>query len=176
MAVLTIPAENRRLTDGVEIAAYLNQMEVGYACWGVRSLPEDATSADILAAYAPEIEELKAAGGYVTADVVDVKPDTPGLEAMLAKFNREHWHAEDEVRFVVAGRGLFHLHPETGPVVAVEVTPGDLLVVPQGTRHWFDLCGDRRIRAIRLFQEVSGWTPHYTESGVEKGYQPLCAV
>ncbi len=176
MAVLTIPAENRRLTDGAEIAAYLHRMEVGYACWGVRSLPEDATPADILAAYAPEIEELKAAGGYVTADVVDVKPDTPGLEEMLAKFNREHWHAEDEVRFVVAGRGLFHLHPETGPVVAVEVGPGDLLVVPQGTRHWFDLCGDRRIRAIRLFQEVSGWTPHYTESGVEKGYQPLCAV
>ncbi|HAN46029.1 MAG TPA: acireductone dioxygenase [Cyanobacteria bacterium UBA8156] len=175
MAVLTVPAENRRLTDSAAIERYLAQMEVGYACWGVRSLPEAATSEDILAAYGPEIDQLKAEGGYVTADVVDVKPDTPGLEGMLAKFNREHWHAEDEVRFVVAGRGLFHLHPETGPVVAVEVGPGDLLVVPQGTRHWFDLCGDRRIRAIRLFQEVSGWTPHYTESGAEQGYQPLCA-
>ncbi|MGQ9866474.1 MAG: 1,2-dihydroxy-3-keto-5-methylthiopentene dioxygenase [Pseudanabaenaceae cyanobacterium] len=176
MAVLTIPAENRRLTDAAEIASYLAQIGVDYACWGVRSLPEEATPADILAAYGPEVEQLKAQGGYVTADVVDVKPDTPGLAEMLAKFNREHWHAEDEVRFAVAGHGLFHLHPETGPVVAVEVGPGDLLVVPQGIRHWFDLCGDRRIRAIRLFREVSGWTPHYTESGAEKGYQPLCTV
>jgi len=30
---------------------------------------------------------------------------------------------------------------------------------------------DDRIRAIRLFQDKSGWTPHYTESGVDAGFQ-----
>jgi 1,2-dihydroxy-3-keto-5-methylthiopentene dioxygenase len=49
-----------------------------------------------------------------------------------------------------------------------------LIRVPRGTWHWFDLCGDRDIRAIRLFQDKSGWTPHYTESGADRGYQPLC--
>ena len=55
-----------------------------------------------------------------------------------------------------------------------EVAPGDLIRVPSGTWHWFDLCADRRIRAIRLFQDKSGWTPHYTESGVDSKFQPLC--
>src|SRR5213082_2220419 len=61
-----------------------------------------------------------------------------------------------------------------GPVVAIEVEAGDLMRVPRGTRHWFDLCGDRRIRAIRLFQDKSGWTPHYTGSGVDRNYEPVC--
>ena len=51
---------------------------------------------------------------------------------------------------------------------------GDLIRVPRGTHHWFDLCAEKRIRAIRLFQDPSGWTPHYTESGVDRGFQPLC--
>jgi hypothetical protein len=36
------------------------------------------------------------------------------------------------------------------------------------------LCDDRRIRAIRLFQDMSGWTPHYVEGGVHAAYEPLC--
>jgi 1,2-dihydroxy-3-keto-5-methylthiopentene dioxygenase len=128
----------------------------------------------ILRAYAREIDRLKAEGGYVTADVIDVKRETPGLDAMLAKFNQEHWHDEDEVRFIIQGHGLFHIRPRSGPVLAIEVEPGDLLRVPRGTWHWFDLCEDREIRAIRLFQDPSGWTPHYTASGIDRNFQPVC--
>ena len=103
-----------------------------------------------------------------------IGPDTPGLEAMLNKFNSEHWHDEDEVRFIVDGRGLFHIHPADRPVFAIEVEAGDLIRVPKGTHHWFDLCVDRRIRAIRLFQDPSGWTPHYTGSGADRQFQPVC--
>jgi 1,2-dihydroxy-3-keto-5-methylthiopentene dioxygenase len=105
---------------------------------------------------------------------VDVSAGTPGLADMLARFNREHWHNEDEVRFIVEGRGVFHIHREGRAIAAVEVEPGDMIRVPAGTWHWFDLCADRRIRAIRLFQDASGWTPNYTGSGVDQGYQPLC--
>ena len=114
--------------------------------------------------------------GYTAADVIDVKSDTPNLDVMLAKFSREHWHDEDEVRFIVRGRGLFHIHPREGdgPVIAIEVEAGDLIRVPRETWHWFDLCSDRQIRAIRLFQENVGWTPFYTESGVDQSFEPLC--
>ncbi len=177
MATVRIPAEKRTLSDQDEVTKYLATLGIEYERWLVAErVPANAPAEDVLAAYSAEIERLKAEGGYVTADVIDVTERTPGLEAMLAKFNTEHWHDEDEVRFIVRGRGLFHIHPRDGggPVIAIEVEAGDLLRVPRGTWHWFDLCADRNIRAIRLFQDKSGWTPHYTGSGTDKGYQPVC--
>jgi 1,2-dihydroxy-3-keto-5-methylthiopentene dioxygenase len=175
MAVLRIPDEQRSLSEQNEIRDYLAGIGIEYERWELASdVAVDASAEQVLSAYAPQIEELKRRGGYVTADVIDVKSDTPGLDTMLAKFNIEHRHDEDEVRYIVAGRGLFHIHPQAGPVVALEVEAGDLIRVPRGTLHWFDLCGDRRIRAIRLFQDTSGWTPHYTNSGVDRGYEPVC--
>jgi 1,2-dihydroxy-3-keto-5-methylthiopentene dioxygenase len=175
MAIVRIPEENRTLSDPHEIGRYLAAIGIDYERWEPEHpVPANAPPEEILVAYSREIERLKSFGGYVTADVIDVKPETPGLDAMLAKFNREHWHDEDEVRFIIKGRGLFHIHPRQGPVIAVEVEPGDLMRVPRGTWHWFDLCADREIRAIRLFQNSAGWTPHYTESGVDQAYQPVC--
>jgi 1,2-dihydroxy-3-keto-5-methylthiopentene dioxygenase len=175
MACVTIPQENRSLTDPDEITSYLATIDIEYEYWESDvNVDADATSEQILAAYAPQIEALKVRGGYVTADVINVNPQTVGLDAMLAKFNLEHTHDEDEVRFIVAGRGLFHIHRPGKPVVAIEVTAGDLIRVPRGTLHWFNLCSDRTIRTIRLFQEVSGWTPHYTGSGVDRRFEPVC--
>ena len=175
MATIKIPEEGRSITAADEVAAYLRGIGIDYERWEpARPVAEDASAAEVLAAYADQIERLKASGGYVTADLIDVRPETPGLEAMLARFSREHWHDEDEVRYIVRGRGLFHIHPPQGSVIALEVEAGDLIRVPRGTRHWFDLCSDRRIRAIRLFQDPSGWTPHYTESGVDARFEPLC--
>ena len=175
MAVLRIPDEKRSLNEETEIRDYLAGIGIEYERWELADeVAADASAEQVLSAYAPQIEQLKRRGGYVTADVIDVNPDTTGLDAMLAKFNIEHRHDEDEVRYIVAGRGLFHIHPQAGPVVALEVEAGDLIRVPRGTLHWFDLCGDRRIRAIRLFQDISGWTPQYTNSGVDRSYEPVC--
>lgn len=175
MALLRVPDENLTLSDPKSISEYLSRIGIQYEHWQpAHPLREDAAEAEILEAYSNEIERLKKQGGYVTADVIAVNPQTPNLDAMLAKFDREHWHDEDEVRFVIHGRGLFHIKPTEGPVVAIEVQAGDLISVPKGTRHWFHLCGEREIRCIRLFQDPSGWSPHYTESGADKGYEPLC--
>jgi 1,2-dihydroxy-3-keto-5-methylthiopentene dioxygenase len=174
MALLRIPEQDRTLTDGGEIAAYLAERGIDYERLDGAAVPADSSSEALLAAYAEKIDTLKARGGYVTADVIDVSEETPGLDAMLKRFSSEHWHDEDEVRLIAEGRGIFHIHPDEGPVFALEVEAGDLIRVPRGTHHWFDLCGDRRIRAIRLFQDKSGWTPHYTESGVDAQFQPVC--
>jgi 1,2-dihydroxy-3-keto-5-methylthiopentene dioxygenase len=175
MAILRIPDDNLVLTEEVRVKERLAAIGIGYETWQpAHALRDDSPPDEVLSAYADEIERLKRHGGYRTTDVIDVHPQTAGLDEMLARFNREHWHDEDEVRFILAGRGVFHIHPQGASVVAVEVGPGDLLRVPRGTHHWFDLCAERRIRAIRLFQDSSGWTPHYTESGTDQPYQPLC--
>lgn len=175
MAIVNVPKKNIRLTGSSQVGEYLSAINIDYERWeNIKEVSPDASEDKILEAYSEEIEKLKARGGYVTADVINVNPDTPGLEAMLDKFNKEHWHDEDEVRFIVKGHGLFHIAPAGGDVVSIEMEAGDLIRVPRGTLHWFNLCGDRTVRAIRLFQDVSGWTPNYTGSGIDTNYQPLC--
>jgi len=175
MATVRIPDEQRMLAEFDEVRDFLAGKQIDYERWETRAaLPSEPTADQILEAYSGDIDRLKETGGYTTADVIDIHSATPGLDAMLAKFNIEHWHDEDEVRYIIDGRGIFHIHPANGPVFAIEVGAGDLIRVPRGTLHWFDLCGERRIRAIRLFQDRSGWTPHYTKSGVDQGYDPVC--
>ena len=175
MAIVAIPDENRTLNEVQAIKQYLADIGIDYERWDTsRPLSADAPPEEVLKAYATEIDRLKSEGGYVTADVIDVNSQTPGLETMLAKFNREHWHDEDEIRFIIRGRGIFHIHTPDKPVVAIEVEAGDLIRVPRGTLHWFNLCESREIRAIRLFQDPAGWAPNYSESGVDANYQPVC--
>ena len=182
MAKVTVPQENRTIEQRDEVAEFLAAHKIAYSHWGLdRLVGDDATDSEILAAYSPEIDQLKLIGKFVTADVIGVTPDTPNLDVMLAKFSKEHTHAEDEVRFIVKGRGTFHIHTaETtsnsdGEVFAIEMEAGDWISVPAGTRHWFDLCTERTIRAIRLFKDTSGWTPNYVENSIlHETYAPVC--
>lgn len=175
MAIVTVPDKNMTLREVGEIKNYLAEIGIDYERWqSSYDVSPDASEDEILQAYSAEIENLKLKGGYVTADVINIVPTTPNLDLMLDKFKKEHWHDEDEVRFIVKGSGIFHIAPENGDVVSIEMLPGDLIRVPKGTHHWFNLCGDKTVRAIRLFQNASGWTPFYTESGTDENYQPLC--
>lgn len=176
MAVVTVPRQSRRIEGEAEVAAFLLPYGIRYERWPLEErCNPDASNEEILAAYAPEIEKLKAEGGFVTADVINVNPETPGLDAMIAKFNKEHTHSEDEVRFIVKGRGVFHINPkDQSEVFSIEMNAGDWISVPAGTQHWFDFCQERTIRAIRLFQDKSGWTPYYIQAGVHEAYTPVC--
>lgn len=175
MATVHIPDEDRTITEGEVVAAYLSNVGITYERWEAASpLPQSASSEEVLAAYEREVERLKRKGGYGAADVINVNAQTAGLASMLAKFKREHWHDEDEVRFIVDGRGIFHVRPQAGPIIGIEVEAGDLICVPAGTWHWFNLCSEMEIKAIRLFQKTEGWTPYYTESDVDLRYEPVC--
>ena len=175
MALVTVPDENRRIDNADEIREFLEPFGLWYENWDVEGrIGADATNEEILAEYQPEIQRLQEKGDFVTADVINVTADTPGLDEMLAKFSKEHTHSEDEVRFAVKGRGVFHIHPDKGPVFAIQMEQGDLINVPAGTKHWFNLCDDRTIRCIRLFEDPSGWAPHYVENGIDDKYSPVC--
>jgi 1,2-dihydroxy-3-keto-5-methylthiopentene dioxygenase len=177
MAILRFPKDDQMIEGDCEVRNALAELGIDYERWDLSRVDAEAPAEAVLAAYAEEIDVLKRRGGYRTVDVIDVHPETPGLEAMLARFDKEHTHSEDEVRFILAGRGVFFLRlPNQGKdkVISIEVHPGDLLRVPCGTTHWFTLCEDRRIRAIRWFQDTTGWTPHYTGTGIDQQYQPIC--
>jgi 1,2-dihydroxy-3-keto-5-methylthiopentene dioxygenase len=99
--------------------------------------------------------------GYVHRDEVALRPDTPNLDAICAKFVDEHLHTEDEVRFVLEGEGVFDIRSTEDRWMRVTVEPMDLIVVPKDRHHRFFLTEKRSIRCVRLFQDQSGWTPHY---------------
>lgn len=175
MAVLTIVEENHTLDNAEDVREYLAGIGIEYERWELLpAIDKNSSSEAILQAYAEQIERVKENGGYAKVDVINVNSSTPGLDAMLAKFSTEHWHDEEEVRFIVYGRGVYHVHPEGRPVARLEVEAGDMIRVPRGALHWFDLCTEREIKAIRFFQDPAGWTPYYTHSAVEKQYEPVC--
>ena len=175
MACIRIQGEKREIADLSEICEFLKLFGIWYEKWDVEGrVGFEATNEAILSSYAPEIQRLKEQCGFVTADVINVTPQTPGLDALLAKFDKEHTHSEDEIRFTVKGRGLFYINPKEGSVFAIQVESGDLINVPAGTRHWFHLCDDKTIRCIRLFQDTSGWTPRYVDNPIHENYTPVC--
>ncbi|WP_405496688.1 1,2-dihydroxy-3-keto-5-methylthiopentene dioxygenase [Streptomyces sp. NBC_00096] len=163
----------RRTSEPSEIAAALARLGVRYEQWPVRDdVAADAGSDAVLTAYRAEIDRLTAEEGFATVDVVALHPDDedPGFaekaKAARAKFLEEHTHDDDdEVRFFVAGSGIFYLHV-AGEVHAVLCEHGDLLGVPKGTTHWFDMGTRPAFTAIRFFHEEDGWIGTFTGSGV----------
>src|SRR5260370_41150180 len=120
VAVLRIPDEQGSIFEQGEVRDYLAGIGIEYERWeSPADLLNDASAEQTLRAYGPQIEELKRRGGYVTADGIDVNPDTPGLDAMLSRFNIEHRHGEGGGRYIIAGRGLFHIPPQQGPGGAI---------------------------------------------------------
>jgi len=98
---------------------------------------------------------------------VRLHPDATDAEweakakAAREKFLDEHTHDEDEIRFFVDGHGCFYLHLGD-EVHAVVCEAGDLMSVPTGTRHWFDMGHTPDFCAIRFFQEENGWVAGFT--------------
>lgn len=121
-----------------------------------------ASAAHLVDALTARVEPWKRAYGYVTQDLVQLHPGTPQLDELLARFDKPHTHADDEVRYIVDGEGLFGFFVEGESEVVVKVGPGDFLRVPAGVEHRFTLTGTRRIKALRLFTDPAGWAAQYT--------------
>lgn len=115
---------------------------------------------------------LLRAEGYTTVDTVSVSPDHPDRATMRAKFLSEHRHAEDEVRYFDAGAGLFTLR-EGGRVYAVLCESGDLISVPAGMRHWFDMGPRPDFTAIRFFRTPEGWVGDFTGDAIAERFPRL---
>ncbi|NIJ19030.1 1,2-dihydroxy-3-keto-5-methylthiopentene dioxygenase [Sphingomonas naasensis] len=151
--------------DPACIAGALAPLGVRFEQWPARPLPADADPAAVLDAFAPEVARLQAENGYRTVDVIRMTPDHPERAALRAKFLSEHRHSEDEVRFFVEGAGLFMLRDDAH-VHAVLCEAGDLISVPAGMRHWFDMGPHPRFTAIRLFIEPAGWVADFTGDAI----------
>lgn len=149
-----------------DMAGELARIDVRFTQWQAKSpvSPGDRPEA-ILDAYRDDIDRLIARHGFRSVDVVSIAPDHPQREQMRGKFLDEHYHKEDEVRFFVAGSGLFSLHVEN-KVYEVLCERGDLIAVPDGIKHWFDMGPQPYFVAIRFFTAPDGWVGHFTGTDI----------
>jgi 1,2-dihydroxy-3-keto-5-methylthiopentene dioxygenase len=173
MTVLQVMADDDRdqvrlRTSDIEvIATTLSAHGVRIERWQTRPLAEDSGENHVLKVYADEVRRVSEEGRYSLVDVVRLHPDAADAEwdtkakAAREKFLDEHTHDEDEIRFFVDGRGCFYLHLGD-EVHAVVCEAGDLMWIPPGTKHWFDMGHAPDFCAIRFFQEENGWVAGFT--------------
>ena len=163
-------AATAAFTDFEDIARALAAIGVRFERWQANQpIVPGASQDQVIAAYRQDIERLMHEQGYRTVDVVSLAPDHPDRAAMRAKFLNEHTHHEDEVRFFVAGAGQFTLHVDD-KVYEILCEAGDLIGVPDGIRHWFDMSEAPYFVAIRLFTNPDGWVGHFTGESIAERF------
>lgn len=153
-------------TDYAVISGLLQAQGVRFERWEAAApLAADATADEVIAAYHTDIERLMQENGFQSVDVISLTPAHPDKAMLRQKFLNEHTHSEYEVRFFVDGQGLFYLHLGD-KVYTVLCEKGDLISVPAGATHWFDMGANPRFKAIRLFTNPEGWVANFTGSDI----------
>jgi 1,2-dihydroxy-3-keto-5-methylthiopentene dioxygenase len=156
--------------DARQIEGALWNIGVRFDRWqAARTLAAGDGDAEVFCAYQDEIDKLKREGGYQSVDVVRLLPDNPKREELRSKFLDEHVHDEDEVRFFVEGRGMFYLHTG-GKVHLLLCERNDLISVPAGMRHWFDMGPAPHFTAVRLFTRPDGWVARFTGDTIARRF------
>jgi len=167
-------SDGKENTDLSFIQARLNKLGITLKRWPApedsraRALLDqqalnDAEKEELLKGVDNRFEELKRDKGYATRDMIVIHEAIPGLPDMLAKFDKIHLHTDDEVRYILAGKGYFGFVEPDGKQFLLEVAAGDYINVPANAEHWFEMKDSKRIKAVRYFIDTKGWTPVYTQ-------------
>lgn len=175
MANITFQTRKEQINNQEAVVSFLNSQEVIYEKWDITKLPQelvekyllsDEEKQAILNAFKAEIANISERRGYKAQDVISLSENTPNLDVLLTNFKNEHHHTDDEVRFIVSGHGVFVIQGKDGEFFEVHLEPGDLISVPENTRHYFTLEEDRKVVAIRIFVTTEGWVPIYEKEEV----------
>ncbi|MFB2892614.1 acireductone dioxygenase [Aerosakkonemataceae cyanobacterium BLCC-F50] len=169
-------------TDWLTISNELSPLNIQLNYWSVGEDPQlhhlleqeslnDEEKEQVLTALDGYFEQLQQTANYQSRDLIVLHPETPNLDALLAKFDRIHTHADDEVRYIIDGEGIFGFVRPDGSQVELTVQAEEYINVPAGTEHWFYLTPKRRIKAIRYFTGTEGWVPQYT--GTQINVRPV---
>lgn len=171
MAEIFTPNTKEPISKPEEVRNFLKKMGIEYRYWDVeaggkplldRTSLNDQEKEELLQGFENRFEELKSEYSYKSRDMIVLNPEIPGLDGMLTKFDKWHYHTDDEVRYIIDGSGIFGFHIQ-GEKFEVKVSQNDFISVPANTNHWFKLDENKKIKAIRYFQDMSGWTPVYID-------------
>lgn len=172
MAILRLE-DGTTYTQPEDIARELASLNVQLNYWSVGNSPEtlhllaqealdEQEKEQVLRSLDGYFEQLQQSDGYQSRDLIVLYPSIPNLDTLLSKFQRCHTHADDEVRYIIDGEGVFGFVYPDDTQVELTIEPQEYINVPAGTEHWFHLTQKRRIKAVRYFTTTEGWIPEYT--------------
>lgn len=169
MAEIVFENPTKNIKEPEKVREFLSKRGVDYRHWLTKPNIEflldkshlnDSEKEELLLGLQNRFEELSKEYGYKSRDLIVLHPDLPGLDDLLAKFDKMHYHSDDEVRYIVDGSGIFGFNLD-GEKFEVHVFRNDFISVPAKTHHWFKLDDKKKIKAVRYFKDTSGWTPVY---------------
>lgn len=173
MAILSLE-NGTTYTELADISRELAKLKVKLNYWPIeneatRQLLQQATLTDaekeaVLTSLDGYFQELKDTKGYQDRDLIVLHPDIPNLDTLLEKFERCHTHADDEVRYIIDGEGVFGFIFPDGSQAELTIQPEEYINVPANSQHWFHLTASKRVKAVRYFTTTEGWVPEYTET------------
>ena len=163
---------NKVLTHFDDIASTLAEQGVRFDRWQAAAPIQPGASQDeVIHAYRDQIDRLMNERGYVTVDVISLNSDHPQKAELRAKFLDEHRHGEDEVRFRRRSWLVYAAYWRL--CVCRAVRKNDLISVPAGTPHWFDMGEHPHFVAIRLFNNPEGWVANFTGEDIADRFPRL---
>lgn len=166
--ITTPDTPNKVLTHFDDIQSTLAENGVRFERWQPSPLEKGASEAQMMAAYQSQIDAL----GYARVQVVSVTGDHPQKDALRAERLNEHICNEDQARFFIAGQGLFSLR--IGDYVyGVRCEKHDLLIVPAGMHHWFDMGENPHFVVLHMFNTTEGSVPTLTGNDIARDFAKL---
>ncbi|KTC63503.1 acireductone dioxygenase [Pseudomonas fluorescens ABAC62] len=159
---------NKVLTHFDDIAATLAEHGVRFERWQPGPVEKGASDAQMIAACQPQLDAL----GYCDVAVFSVTSEHQQKDELRARFLDEHRYSEDQARFFIAGQGLSSLH--IGDYVyVVRCEKNDLLVIPAGVAHWFDIGENPHLVTLHLFNSAQGAVPAFTGDAIARRFPGL---
>ncbi|XP_013381806.1 1,2-dihydroxy-3-keto-5-methylthiopentene dioxygenase [Lingula anatina] len=108
------------------------------------------------------VPKLKEERGYKHGDSIaisrELMPDYVDVSKMLYT---EHLHPDEEIRLAVDGVAYFDVRDLEDKWIRIEISKGDLIILPAGLYHRFTLEQEKRfVKLERFFTEITRWTPY----------------
>lgn len=133
---------------------------------GVPVTQEKLDQLGVIYRYVDTIEDLEAVAkerDYKNRDQIQLNLDSFGgdeaaYNRKMAQFYKEHYHEDEEIRYIVDGEGYFDVRDTADRWVRAKLEKNDLLILPAGIYHRFTLLSRKKnVTAMRLFKDEPKW-------------------